>query len=99
MLYVIYCEDHANTFELRRTVRPAHLARLEQLSQENRLLLAGPLLKTSSLNPNTEVDGSLIIAEFESKQDADAWAASDPYVTAGVYSKITIKPFKKVFPT
>lgn len=93
MYYVIFAQDKPNTLEKRMEVRPAHLARLEQLQAEGRLLTAGP-------NPTvdgTGVTGSTVIAEFDSLEAAQAWAAQDPYVDAGVYGDVIIKPFKKVF--
>lgn len=99
MFYAIYCEDKEGTLEIRRSVRPAHLSRLEQLNKEGRLLVAGPLLNKEDENPFIAgIKGSLIIAEFDNIEAAKAWAASDPYVTAEVYSKVTVNPFKKVLP-
>lgn len=93
MYYVIFAQDHPNTLEKRLEVRPAHLARLEQLQAEGRLLTAGP-------NPTEDgsgVTGSTVIAEFDSLQAAKQWASQDPYVEAGVYGDVIVKPFKKVF--
>lgn len=98
MYYSIYAEDTDDSMEKRRSVRPAHLARLEQLNEQDRLLLAGPLLAEDSEATGSDVKGSLIIAEFDDLEAAKAWAAADPYVTADVYARITVTPFKKVLP-
>ncbi|MEQ1543862.1 YciI family protein [Methyloglobulus sp.] len=99
MLYAIISEDVANSLELRLTTRPAHIKRLQDLQNTGRLVLAGPHPAIDSDNPGAAgFTGSLIIAEFESLQDAQYWANADPYVAAQVYSKVTVKPFKKVFP-
>lgn len=97
--YAIFCEDNPNTLELRRSVRPAHLTRLQALQAEGRLLLAGPLLGQDTAPEHAHPEGSLIIAAFNSHAEANAWASADPYTTAGVYARITIKHFKQVFPT
>jgi len=99
MLFSIVSNDVENSLPLRRQARPAHLARLQLLAEQGRLLLAGP-------NPAVEAEdpgeagflGSIVIAEFESLDDAKAWADSDPYVDAGVYASVSVKPFKKVLP-
>lgn len=97
--YAIICEDTEDSLEKRRAVRPAHLKRLQTLQSENRLLLAGPLLGNDDPNPAVSgIKGSLIIAAFDSLEDAKAWAAADPYVTADVYARIRVEPFKKVLP-
>jgi len=99
MYYVIYCEDREDSMERRRSVRPAHLQRLDILDQENRLLVAGPLYNESGENPASGgTKGSLIIADFNTMDEATEWAAADPYVTADVYARVTIHPFKKVKP-
>jgi hypothetical protein len=99
MLYAIYGEDVANSLERRLPVRPAHLARLKQLQDEGRLLLAGPFPAVDSTDPGPAgFTGSLIVAEFGSLEQAKAWADADPYVPAGVYARVTVKPFRKVFP-
>ena len=92
MYYAFICEDADNVTEKRKSVRPAHLARLQLLNDENRLLAAGPLMN------ETNIDGSLIIAQFNSLDDAKAWIAADPFVTAEVYQRITVKLFKVVMP-
>ena len=99
MFYMIYSEDVADSLEKRLATRPAHLARLEQLKAEGRLLLAGPLPAIDSLDPgNAGFSGSLVVAEFASLTDAQHWADADPYLAAGVYARSTVKPFKKVLP-
>lgn len=99
MYYSIYCEDQEDTFEKRRATRPAHLKRLEELEKEGRLLIAGPIMKEDNENPLIGgIKGSLIVAKFNNIEEATAWAAADPYVTAEVYARVTIHPFKKVFP-
>ena len=99
MLYAIYCEDVPGSLPLRKEARPAHLARLEALQADGRLLLAGPLPAIDSDDPGEAgFTGSLIVAEFASLAAAEAWAAEDPYRHAGVYAKVTVKPFRKVFP-
>lgn len=99
MYYVIYSEDKENSLEKRLSVRPDHLARLEQLKQDGRLLVAGPNPAIDSNDPGPAgFTGSVVIAEFESLEAARAWADDDPYVKADVYKKVTVKPFKKVLP-
>lgn len=98
MLYVIYAEDVADSLEKRQSVRPAHLARLQLLRDEGKLLTAGPMPAVDSSDPGAAgFSGSTVIAEFESLEDAQSWAEADPYVAAGVYANVTIKPYKKVF--
>ena len=99
MYYAFICEDAISVLEKRKSIRAAHLSRLEQLAKENRLLTAGPLQNQDGDNPFlTGIYGSLIIAKFNSLDDATAWIASDPYVTAEVYQRVTVKPFKMVLP-
>lgn len=99
MLYAIIGEDHPNSLDNRLASRPAHLARLNLLQQEGRLVLAGPFPSIDSPDPGPAgFSGSLIVAEFDSLETAQAWADADPYVAAGVYAKVSIKPFKKVLP-
>ncbi|ENC3011093.1 TPA: YciI family protein [Escherichia albertii] len=98
MLYVIYAQDKADSLEKRLSVRPAHLARLQLLHDEGRLLTAGPMPAVDSNDPGAaDFTGSTVIAEFESLEAAQAWADADPYVAAGVYEQVSVKPFKKVF--
>jgi uncharacterized protein YciI len=99
MLYVIIGEDRAASLEQRLATRPAHLERLQALQADGRLLLAGPCPAIDSPDPGPAgFSGSLIIAEFASLDAARAWADADPYVAAGVYEKVTVKPFKKALP-
>ncbi len=99
MLYAIISEDVTNSLDLRKGARPDHLARLQALKDAGRLVLAGPHPLIDSENPgDAGFSGSLVVAEFPSLQDAETWAAADPYVAAGVYQKVTVKPFKKVLP-
>lgn len=99
MLYSIIGEDVPNSLNDRLEARPAHLARLEVLHNEGRLILAGPNPSIDSDNPgNAGFSGSVVVAEFPTLEDAQAWADADPYVDAGVYQKVTVKPFKQVFP-
>jgi uncharacterized protein len=99
MLYAIMGNDVASSLAQRMTVRPAHLARLQALQAQGRLLLAGPFPAVDALDPAAAgFTGSLIVAEFASLTEARAWADADPYVAAGVYAQIEVRPFKKVFP-
>ena len=99
MLYAIISEDINNSLEKRLSARPAHIERLQQLKTEGRLILAGPHPSIDSDDPGTAgFTGSLVVAEFASLKDAQAWADIDPYLEAGVYAKVTVKPFKKVLP-
>lgn len=99
MLYAIISEDVENSLEKRLAARPKHLERLQALQDEGRLILAGPHPGIDSENPGEAgFTGSLVVAEFESLNAALLWADADPYVEAGVYAKVTVKPFKKVFP-
>ncbi len=92
--YMLLATDGEDTAEARAQARPAHLARLEALKAENRLLTAGP---TPLPDDSGKVSGSLIIAAFESLDQAEEWAGQDPYVDAGVYDEILIKPYNAVF--
>ncbi|PKO46102.1 MAG: hypothetical protein CVU29_07070 [Betaproteobacteria bacterium HGW-Betaproteobacteria-22] len=99
MWYAIMAEDTANSLEKRQNARPAHLDRLNALQHAGRLLLAGPFPAIDSTDPGAAgYSGSLIIAEFANLEDATAWANDDPFVTAGVYQKVTVKPFRKTLP-
>ncbi len=100
MLYAINAEDTPDSLEKRLAARSEHLERLKALQQDGRLVLAGPYPAIDSPDPGPAgFSGSLIVAEFESLSAARAWAEADPYVTAGVYATVTVKPFKKVLPT
>lgn len=99
MWYAIIAQDHPNSLEKRLAARSAHIERLKLLQDEARLLLAGPFPGADSADPGPAgYDGSLIIAEFGDIAAAKAWAADDPYVSAGVYANVTVKPFRKTLP-
>ncbi len=99
MWYAVISQDVENSLEKRLKARPAHLARLETLKTQGRLLLAGPHPSIDSETPgDAGFTGSLVIAEFESLEAAQCWADEDPYIDAGVYAQVTVKPFKKVLP-
>lgn len=99
MLYLIVGEDTPNSLEKRLSVRPEHVARLQALQAEGRLVLAGPFPAVDSPDPGPAgFTGSAIVAEFASLADAQTWADADPYVAVGVYGKVTVRPFKKVLP-
>ena len=98
MWYVIFSQDIEHSLEKRLSVRPQHLERLKILQNEGRLLTAGPMPAIDSENPGEAgFTGSTVIAHFNSLEQAQAWAGSDPYVAAGVYENVIVKPFKKVF--
>jgi len=100
MLYAIISEDVTNSLPLRIPARPAHLERVQKLVDEGRLIIAGPHPSIDSNDPGQAgFTGSLIIAEFESMTAAQVWADADPYVKAGVYQKVVVKPFKQVMPS
>ncbi len=99
MFYAIIGQDHPGSLEKRLAARPAHLARLQALQEEGRLLLAGPFPAVDAADPGPAgFTGSLIVAEFASLQDARKWADADPYVASGVYAEVTVRPFRKVLP-
>ncbi len=99
MLYAIIAQDVENSLQDRLTARPSHVERLSALQDQGRLILAGPHPAIDCEDPGEAgFSGSLVVAEFESLVDAKAWADADPYVAAGVYASVTVKPFKKVFP-
>lgn len=99
MWYAFICEDIPNSLPLRMETRPSHIARLTALKEEGRLLLAGPCPAIDSEDPGEAgFTGSLVIAEFASLEDAQAWADDEPYLAAGVYKQVTVKPFKLVLP-
>ncbi len=99
MLYAIISQDVENSLPLRAGARPKHIARLEQLRDQGRLILAGPYPAVDANDPgDAGFTGSLVVAEFDSLDDADQWAAADPYVAAGVYENVLVKPFRKVLP-
>lgn len=99
LYYAIVGEDVPNSLDKRLAARPAHLERLNQLKDEGRLLLAGPFPAIDSPDPGPAgFSGSLIVAAFDSLEAARTWADADPYVAAGVYAGVTVKPFKRVLP-
>ncbi|MBT3428225.1 MAG: YciI family protein [Gammaproteobacteria bacterium] len=99
MLYAIISTDVSDSLSVRMQVRPAHLDRVQLLADQGRLIIAGPHPAIDSDNPGEAgFTGSLIIAEFDSLEEANEWANTDPYLLAGVYDKVTVKPFKKVLP-
>jgi uncharacterized protein YciI len=99
MLYTIVAEDVENSLEKRLAARPAHLARLTELQNQGRLLLAGPFPAIDSVDPGSAgFSGSLIVAEFVDLAAATTWAEADPFVSAGVYAHVTVKPFRKTLP-
>ena len=99
MFYTIIAEDTPGTQQARINARPEHLARLVTLKEQDRLLVAGPHPAIDSEDPGEAgFTGSLVIAEFSSLQDAQIWADQDPYIAAGVYARVIVKPYKKVLP-
>lgn len=98
MWYLIYSEDVVDSLALRKQARPAHIARLQALQAEGRLLTGGPTPAIDAEDPaDAGFTGSVLIVQFDSLAQAQSWANDDPYVAAGVYQKVTVKPFKKVF--
>ena len=99
MLYVIIGEDRPGTLDQRMLARPAHVERLQALQADGRLVLAGPCPSIDANDPGPAgFTGSVIVAEFPSLADAEAWAAADPYMTSGVFTRCTVKPFRKTLP-
>jgi hypothetical protein len=99
MLYAMLGYDTADSLPKRETARPAHLERLRALQDESRLILAGPFPAIDSSDPGPDgFSGGLIVAEFPSLEEAEAWLRADPYIAAGVYVRTEVRPFKKVFP-
>ncbi len=99
MLYAFICEDTPGTLDKRLATRPEHLQRLQALRDDGRLILAGPHPAIDSEDPGEAgFTGSLVVAEFASQEMAQQWADAEPYVLAGVYQRVTVKPFKKVLP-
>jgi len=99
MWYVIHASDRENSIEARKRARPAHLERVRDLMGQGRLLCAGPMPAIDSADPGPAgFTGSTIIAEFDSLEDAQQWAATDPYVEAGVYANVDVRPFIKALP-
>ncbi|MGA9573261.1 MAG: YciI family protein [Lysobacterales bacterium] len=99
MWYVIHASDRENSLEARKAARPAHLERVQDLIRQGRLLVAGPMPAIDSPDPGPAgFSGSTIIAEFDSLVEAKQWAATDPYVQAGVYDHVDVRPFIKALP-
>lgn len=99
MWYVIHANDVENSLDARKTARPAHLERVQALIAQGRLLVAGPMPNIDSMDPGPAgYSGSTIIAEFDSLEDARQWASTDPYVEAGVYDYVDVRPFIKALP-
>ena len=99
MWYAIIAEDTPDSLEKRLQARPEHLARLQLLRDQGKLLLAGPFPAIDSVDPGPAgYSGSLIVAEFPSLEEAQTWAEADPFVTAGVYANVVVKPFRKTLP-
>ena len=99
MWYAIISEDHDGTLDNRLAARPDHVARLKALCDAGRLLIAGPHPAVDSPDPGPAgFTGSLVVVEFDSLEDAQVWADADPYIAAGVYRKVTVKPFNRVLP-
>ena len=99
MWYAIIGQDVPNSLEKRIAARPAHVARLQELQSQGRLLLAGPFPAVDAMEPGAAgFSGSLIVAEFASLDSAQDWANADPYVAAGIYAQVRVQPFRKTFP-
>jgi len=99
MLYTIFAEDVPDSLEKRVGARPEHVKRLQAMLDAGRLVLSGPFPAVDSEDPGPAgFTGSLMVLEFDSQEDAQNWAEADPYMAAGVYAKVTVKPFKKTFP-
>ena len=99
MLYAIISQDVENSLEKRLSVRPAHIERLNDLKDQGRLILAGPHPAIDNEDPGEAgFTGSLVVADFDSLESAQAWADADPYMASGAYERVVVKPFKKVLP-
>lgn len=99
MWYAIIGQDVPNSLEKRIAARPSHIARLQELQSQGRLLLAGPFPAVDAMEPGAAgFSGSLIVAEFASLDSAQDWANADPYVAAGIYAQVRVQPFRKTFP-
>ena len=96
-LFVVSCTDQEGTVEKRLAIRPQHLARLQKLNDEGRLIVAGAMPKDPS-NPQAGFYGSTIIVDFDSREDLDTWREDEPFLKEGVYAQIDVKPFNKAFP-
>lgn len=98
MLFIILCTDKTNHGELRAATRPAHLEHIKPLVDAGRLIVAGPIPSEASPDPSVAIEGSLIIADFDTQTDAEQWAVNDPYALAGLFESVTIKPYRKALP-
>ncbi len=99
MLYAIFGQDVPDSLDKRLGVRPAHVSRLQALQDQGRLLLAGPFPAVDANDPGAAgYTGTLVVAEFGSLEEAEAWAQADPYVSAGVFSQVAVRPFRQTFP-
>ncbi|WP_455379865.1 YciI family protein [Acidihalobacter prosperus] len=99
MLYIIIAYDHPDSLQKRSSARPAHVARLQTLQNQGRLVIAGPMPAIDNDDPGPAgYIGSALIVDFDTLEDARAWAESDPYVAAGVYARIEVHPFRQTFP-
>lgn len=99
MLYIMIAQDMPNSLQKRLSARPAHVARLQALLDEGRVVLAGPMPAIDNEDPGPAgYSGSVIVAEFESLDEARAWAEADPYITSGVYADMDVRPFRQTFP-
>ncbi len=99
MLYAIFGHDVPDSLDKRLGARPAHIARLRALQDQGRLILAGPFPAVDASDPGPAgYTGTLVVAEFASLEEAEAWAQSDPYVTAGVFAQVAVRPFRQTFP-
>lgn len=99
MWYAVIAQDHPDSLAKRLAARPAHLARLQAMQDEGQLLLAGPFPAIDAEDPGPAgFTGSLIVAQFGSQAEAQAWAEADPYAAAGVYASVVVKPFRKTLP-
>ena len=99
MWFAIFGQDVENSLELRKELRPAHLARLKPLIEQDRVLIAGPHPKDDKSDPmEAGFSGSLMVIDFDSLEEAQAWAEQDPYKTGGVFASVSVKPFLKVAP-
>lgn len=99
MLYAIFGQDVPGSLDTRLAARPAHVARLQSLQDQGRLILAGPFPAVDATDPGPAgYTGTLVVAEFGSLEEAEAWVQSDPYVTAGVFAQVAVRPFRQTFP-
>jgi uncharacterized protein YciI len=98
MLFFILCTDKPHHGALRAATRPAHLAHIQPLVDTGRLIIAGPIPSEASPDPSVAIEGSLIVAEFDTQTDAETWAANDPYALAGLFESVSVRPYRKALP-